>query len=567
MRGEAAIAALGGRLRAAALAQGVDPAGLAAGLREEPALWLDRCGLRFYSDELPALPADAPADAPAAPSAPAWPAAVSPADALALHSRPGSPRTLFLDFDGHTIAGTGWNATYGRDEWAAPAFSIDGDPVTFSEVERAVVIDVWRRVAQDFAPFDVDVTTEDPGDAALTRADASDQQYGTRVLISPDSTQELCGCGGRAYVDVFDRSVNHGYTQPAWVYPHVLGNTAKYIADAASHEAGHTLGLTHDGTTTSSYYGGSGGWGPLMGSPYAQAITQWSDGSYPNASNSQDDVALLAANGVPLVADDAPDLSPDALPVDLGQQTPGIVNSRADVDWYSVTVGAGALVARAAPYWPGPNADLGLVVADGSGQVLASSAPVFAAGAVESSVAASITLVVPAGTYRIGVEGTGNGLPGSAGESDYGSLGWYTVTVTGGATPGPDPSPSPSPTPSASPPPAVAPTPTASAPVIAPQVAGPAPPVAVAAEPLRIATTSVPRASRRTPYATQLVAVGGVGPVRWVRVKGKLPKGLRLTSAGLITGTPKVRASKKVRIRATDAAGTSVTGWIRIRVR
>jgi hypothetical protein len=50
-------------------------------------------------------------------------------------------------------------------------------------------------------------------------------------------------------------------------------------------------------------------------------------------------------------------------------------------------------------------------------------------------------------------------------------------------------------------------------------------------------------------------------------VKGALPKGLRLTSTGLITGSPKVRASKKVRIRATDAAGTSVTRWIRIRVR
>jgi hypothetical protein len=89
----------------------------------------------------------------------------------------------------------------------------------------------------------------------------------------------------------------------------------------------------------------------------------------------------------------------------------------------------------------------------------------------------------------------------------------------------------------------------------------------VAARPLRIATTSIPRASRRTPYTTRLVSAGGVGPVRWTRVRGTLPKGLRLTSAGLITGTPKVRASKKVRIRATDSAGSSVTRWIRIRVR
>ncbi len=173
---------------------------------------------------------------------------MAPADAFVLHSRPGSQRVLYLDFDGHVISGTAWNSLYAQDTWTAPAFSTDADPTTFSDAERAVVIDVWRRVAQDYAPFDVDVTTQDPGQDAITRSGSTDALFGTRVLISPDATQTQCGCGGRAYVDVVDRTSNHAYYQPAWVYPQALSNSSKYIAEAASHEAGHNFGLSHDGT-------------------------------------------------------------------------------------------------------------------------------------------------------------------------------------------------------------------------------------------------------------------------------------------------------------------------------
>ena len=202
------------------------------------------------------------------------------------------------------ISGTAWNSLYAQDTWTAPAFSTDADPTTFSDAERTVVIDVWRRVAQDYAPFDVDVTTQDPGQDAITRSGSTDALFGTRVLISPDATQAQCGCGGRAYVDVVDRTTSHAYYQPAWVYPQALSNASKYIAEAASHEAGHNFGLSHDGTQTASYFGGSGGWGPIMGSPYSQPVTQWNNGTYAGANNFQDDLAVIAGNGAPLVADD-----------------------------------------------------------------------------------------------------------------------------------------------------------------------------------------------------------------------------------------------------------------------
>ena len=36
------------------------------------------------------------------------------AQAFNLHSRPNSPRKIFLDFDGHTTTGSAWNAVAGR---------------------------------------------------------------------------------------------------------------------------------------------------------------------------------------------------------------------------------------------------------------------------------------------------------------------------------------------------------------------------------------------------------------------------------------------------------------------
>ncbi|HSO05006.1 MAG TPA: hypothetical protein VLQ92_11030, partial [Candidatus Limnocylindrales bacterium] len=308
-RGDAAVRALGADIVSVAARNGTNPRELAQDLRSDRNLWVDECGALFFQDELPADLEPAPEVAEGT----SWPVVVAPSGAFSLHSRPGSQRVLLLDFDGHLISGTAWNTTYAQDAWTAPAFSMDADPTTFSDPERAVIIDVWRRVAQDYAPFDVDVTTADQGQDAITRTGSTDPLFGTRVLISPDPTQSLCSCGGRAYLDVVDRTSNHPYTQPAWVYPQALSNSSKYIAEAASHEAGHNFGLSHDGTQTASYFGGSGGWGPIMGSPYSQAVTQWSNGTYPGADNIEDDLAVIAGNGAPLIADDV--TQPVALPL------------------------------------------------------------------------------------------------------------------------------------------------------------------------------------------------------------------------------------------------------------
>ncbi|WP_216905048.1 zinc-dependent metalloprotease, partial [Synechococcus sp. CCY 9618] len=79
-------------------------------------------------------------------------------------------------------------------------------------------------------------------------------------------------------------------------------NRGDYSAAAtASHEVGHTLGLTHDGAGSTEYYAGHGGtgptsWGTILGAPYLgddENLTQWSKGEYYGANNSQDDLAVI----------------------------------------------------------------------------------------------------------------------------------------------------------------------------------------------------------------------------------------------------------------------------------
>ena len=53
--------------------------------------------------------------------------------------------------------------------------SLDGDLGTFNDTEREQIQSIWQRVAEDYAPFDVDVTTQDPG----RRGDRPDQRRAT----------------------------------------------------------------------------------------------------------------------------------------------------------------------------------------------------------------------------------------------------------------------------------------------------------------------------------------------------------------------------------------------------
>ena len=294
---------------------------------------------------------------------------------------------------------------------------------------------VWQRVAEDYAPFDVDVTTEDPGAAALTRIDAADQVYGTRALISPSTTaaSKLCGggCGGMAYIGVFDTSNSARY-QPAWIFPQNLGHDTKSIAEAVSHEVGHTLGLTHDGVSGgTSYYGGHASWAPIMGVGYSRPITQWSRGDYKGANNHQDDLSVITRNGLTLRTDEAGGTPSPTTTPPTGS---AYITADADRDVYTLGICSGPLTLAADPAAQSPNLDLKLSLLDVTGGPVAFDNPVSKPGTPSRDVAigmdATVSRTVGEDWYFVAVEGVGNGSP-SKGYDGYASVGAYTLSVTG----------------------------------------------------------------------------------------------------------------------------------------
>lgn len=422
LRGEAAVKALGRHLPQVAAHYRMTAERLAAILRRDPAAWIDAQGRLLYVDVFP--------PPPAVPAAAAT--AVAPfdlADTFRLHSRPGARRTIYLDFDGHVAVNTAWNA--GATINAEP-FNADGDFSSFSAVEREIIQGVWQRVAEDFAPFDVDVTTEAPPPDDLRRTSDSDERYGTRVVVTRNTFYD-CVCGGVAFVNVFNAVLpdNPDFFQPAWAFTDGVGLDPKNIAEVASHEAGHNLGLSHDGAPGQEYYPGHGegetGWAPIMGVGYFQNLTQWSRGEYPGANNPEDDIEVMVASGAPLRADDTGDSLGTAVPlggsVSGGSVTvarAGLIEREADVDVYSFVSAGGPVQLSITPADPGPNLDIAANLYDAAGTLLLRANPA-------QALAVSISTTLPAGTYFLSIGGTGKGDL-ATGYSDYGSLGQYRIT-------------------------------------------------------------------------------------------------------------------------------------------
>jgi hypothetical protein len=361
----------------------------------------------------------------------------------ALSSRPGSSKVLYLDFNGHTVSGTAWNSGPGsRPVYIALPYDTDGDPKTFSEAEQAVIREVWARVSEDFAPFDVNVTTVEPAAFTPTVSRAL-------ITLAEDANGNYVPggeyYGGYAYVNVFGASNYHSTYAPSWIIADNVGRTsAANIAEVVSHEFGHELGLSHDGTTTATYYRGHGSgatsWAPIMGAGYGLNVTTFSKGEYLNANNPQDDLAIIAAK-LSYLADDvtdthsgAPSLGPP------GTDTSGRIERNDDADRYRVTTANGRIILNvraftAASGTRGNNLDIRVEIFDS----INADTPI-AAFSPDNSPDVSIDSNFAPGTYYVRVRPTGVGDPFASpptGYTAYGSIGAYTISNNTTAVPPP----------------------------------------------------------------------------------------------------------------------------------
>lgn len=398
----------------------------------------DENGALFYTDTV--LPDEASGET--APESEPQP--VAPADTFLLHSRPGASKIVFLDFDGHDITGTAWNSGGGAAAtYYAKPFDTDGADQTFSDSERNAIAEIWHRVAEDMAPFDIDVTTEDPGSFGPTTG---------HVLITAniDATgadMPYDNSGGVAYVGVWGRS-NYTYYQPALVYYNNLGSGyPPYVSEASSHELGHNLGLGHDGSNGSSYYTGHGSgyvsWAPVMGVGYSKNVTQWSKGEYSGANNQQDDLQIISSK-LGYRADDhsnsiasatALQVEPDGIiyvtfpeidPFNLQSVNKGVIETTAETDLFWFDTAAGGVTLNITPAWEafyrssrrGANLDVEATLYDQLGNFVTSSD-------LQDDTRAQINTSLAAGRYYLAVTGVGNGV---SPYSDYGSLGMYFVS-------------------------------------------------------------------------------------------------------------------------------------------
>ncbi len=321
--------------------------------------------------------------------------------ALQLESLPGAPGIIYLDFDGELVSGTSWLG----------GATIDAQSPNFSN-ER--IIAIWKIMAEDFRPFNFNVTTRrDLFDAAPVNR--------RMMCIFTPTKDARPDAGGVAFRNSFSSSTDN----PCWVYNI---RSTRAAGETGSHEVGHTLGLSHDGQGGTEYYNGHGQWSPIMGWSASTSIGQWSLGEYTNATNTQDDIAIIAGsrNGVGFKNDDHDDIIQEATPIIVtaggevdASQNFGLVSTREDKDMFSFVVETGNVSFTFNPDPDYPNLNIQARILNALGEEMAFSDP--------NGLSASINTNLEGGTYFIEIDGVGEGTPIN-GYSDYSSLGNYTIS-------------------------------------------------------------------------------------------------------------------------------------------
>ncbi|MEO5984923.1 MAG: T9SS type A sorting domain-containing protein [Ferruginibacter sp.] len=333
-----------------------------------------------------------------------------------LSSYPSATATIFIDFDGHTVQSTGWNG--GNILFCNPA------PLSDDQM-----IEIFNRVSEDYRPFNVNITTDS------TKFRAAPLNKRIRVIVT-NTSEWRPGVGGIAYINSF----TWGDDTPAFVFTDRLSNSAKYIGECVSHESGHTVGLSHQSTYSSScqlvetYSMGNGtgetSWAPVMGNSYYRNMTGWNLGPTPSGCNNyQDNLSIITSSAnfsyrpddyAQTMNSSSPTISSSSFNMN------GIIATSNDKDAFKYIVSQnGAVHIEANPFRldnsnTGANLDVQVDLYNSSNALIRSYSPIDRMNVV-------IDTILNAGTYYLQVSGTGNLNTG-----DYGSLGSYALTGIGG---------------------------------------------------------------------------------------------------------------------------------------
>ncbi len=327
-------------------------------------------------------------------------------------SLPAAPAALYLDFDGNSESVWG-----GFQNVETPAYDRDGDSQSFNAEELAAIEEIWKRVAEDFAPFNLNVTTVDPGGWS-----------------NPNSNAMKIAIGG-SYTDWFvlnasGASQQNSFSNPlsnvAYVFEDdLLDGQPSMVADIVSHEAGHAFGLRHQsvydasGTKLAEYNtGNSPDWAPLMGNSLFASRSTWYNGTTTSATTFQSELDVIAStsNGFGFRSDDYGDSPTAAAAVSVSNsqftQT-GIIGANGDADYFWFDAPAGNVNLTLDVAAVGANLDSRLELRAADGSLVASAAPA-------NDLGATLTANVAAGRYYAVVKSAGG----------YGDLGQYTLQGT-----------------------------------------------------------------------------------------------------------------------------------------
>ena len=331
-----------------------------------------------------------------------------------LSSYPSATATIFLDFDGHNVQGTVWNG---------------GNPINCapSGLTDLQITEAFNRVAEDYRPFDLNITT----DSTVFLAAPIDKRV--RIIITTTSSWYAAGYSGAAYAGSF----TYGDDTPGFVFSDRLGTgNTKKVAETISHESGHTVSLAHQSKyggscnlmeTYSTGYGvGETGWAPIMGNSQGKNFSNWNNGPTPDGCGYTEDnlYTIVTYNGFGYRTDDyAETLGAGTFAIPSNSfNASGVITTNSDKDAFKFTLASNSnFHVVAAPYSVAPNADGANL--DIAFELYNSSAMLIRTYNPLSTLSVTIDTILNAGTYYIKILGTGNSNIGS-----YGSLGAYTIT-------------------------------------------------------------------------------------------------------------------------------------------